>query len=73
EKNKALIVHLLKSTIRCRVVNRNQQFQGLPAPIFFGETMGSIALMLFGFIVIYAIVIVVAAFVDDFFRKNRSR
>lgn len=32
--------------------------------------MGSIALMLFGFIVIYAVVIVVAAFVDDFFRKN---
>ncbi|EAU1516067.1 hypothetical protein EI751_12085 [Salmonella enterica] len=45
-----------------------------PMPLFFfGETMGSIAFVLFGFIVIYAIVIVVAAFVDDFFRKNRSR
>lgn len=33
--------------------------------------MSSIALVLFGFIVIYAIVIVAAAFVDDFFRKNR--
>ncbi len=35
--------------------------------------MGSIALVLFGFIVIYSLVIVVAAFTDDFFRKNGSR
>ncbi|HIB1524651.1 TPA: hypothetical protein ACWV6C_000031 [Salmonella enterica subsp. enterica serovar Muenchen] len=47
-------------------------FQGSTGPSFFGETMSSIALVLFGFIVIYAIVIVVAAFADDFFRKNRS-
>ncbi|EAA2983197.1 hypothetical protein DNY73_16815 [Salmonella enterica subsp. diarizonae] len=45
-----------------------------PTPHFFGgEIMGSIALILFGFIVIYSLVIVVAAFADDFFRKNRSR
>lgn len=44
-----------------------------PTPHFFGGTMGSIALVLFGFIVIYLLVIVVAAFTDDFFRKNGSR
>lgn len=32
--------------------------------------MSSIALVLFGFIVVYAVVIIVAAFADDFFRKN---
>ncbi len=32
--------------------------------------MSSIALVLFGFIVVYAIVIIAAAFADDFFRKN---
>ncbi len=35
--------------------------------------MGAIALVLFGFIVIYSVVVVVMAFADDFFRKNRSR
>lgn len=34
--------------------------------------MSSIVLVLSGFIAIYTIVIVVAAFVDDFFRKNKS-
>lgn len=43
-------------------------------PLFFsGGIMSSIALVLFGFIVVYALVIVVAAFIDDFFRKNKSR
>ncbi len=32
--------------------------------------MSSIALVLFGFIVIYVVIIIVAAFADDFFRKN---
>lgn len=44
-----------------------------PTPLFFGgEIMGSIAMVLFGFIVIYAVVIIAVAFADDFFRKNRS-
>ncbi|SQI66827.1 Uncharacterised protein [Salmonella enterica subsp. diarizonae] len=32
--------------------------------------MTSIALILFGFIVVYAVVIVVAVLADNFFRKN---
>ncbi len=53
----------------------NYLFRGLSkTPLFFsGQIMSSIALVLFGFIVIYAIVIVAAAFADDFFRKNKSR
>ncbi len=35
--------------------------------------MSSIALVVFGFIVIYALVIITVAFADDFFRKNRGR
>ncbi|EBV4143544.1 hypothetical protein DOQ87_21835 [Salmonella enterica subsp. enterica serovar Benin] len=42
-------------------------------PIFLGEYMWLIALILFGFIVIYSLVIVTLAFADDFFRKNGSR
>ncbi|EAA8943124.1 hypothetical protein B6440_00010 [Salmonella enterica] len=42
-------------------------------PIFLGEYMRLIALVLFGFIVIYSLVIVTLAFADDFFRKNGSR
>lgn len=42
-------------------------------PIFLGEYMWLIALIFFGFIVIYSLVIVTLAFADDFFRKNGSR
>lgn len=35
--------------------------------------MWLIALIFFGFIVIYSLVIVTLAFADDFFRKNGSR
>ncbi|EBS3610847.1 hypothetical protein DPD44_23470 [Salmonella enterica subsp. enterica serovar Poona] len=45
-------------------------FQGAVDPVFFEGIMTTIALILFGFIVVYAVVIFVAFLADSFFRKN---
>lgn len=69
-KNKALIVHLLKSTIRCRVVNRNQQFQGSTGPSFFlGGAMNKPVLIMLGIGVIFLLVIILIAVLDLSTRK----
>lgn len=43
------------------------------APLFLVTTMRSIVLVLLGFFVVYALIIVVVAVGFDFFNKNKSR